>query len=253
MSGADITLEDLGLELPSSGRGRRPAALHAEYSRDLTAQDVSEVLKGEALDVRTPSLQQIRHTHHNLARLLAEGRKQAECAAITGFSPSRISILMKDPAFAELVAYYGEMQEEIYRNVHERLSALSVDALEIIQERLEKSSDSIPFGQIMQLAEMTLDRSGHGPKSTVQHDVHLETSQILEEVRNEVTSRREGSIKTLELSARPNAPSEGSGTTASPQAPRTTNAHSASKVVAHPSAGKNFREERGEVPPEEGT
>jgi hypothetical protein len=142
-----------------SARGRKAAPLAIEVLRELNVQDLDLIQNPPKVGVETRPLARLRHTHHMLARLLAEGRKNEECSLITGYSPSRISILQHDPAFKELVAYYSDQTKEVYLNVHERLASVGMAAVEEIQERLEVSPKEFANRELMELAEMALDRS----------------------------------------------------------------------------------------------
>jgi len=78
---------------------------------------------------------------------------------ITGYSPSRISILQADPAFAELVAYYATQAEQVYLDVHQRLAALGIASMDELQERLESDPESFKNRELMSLVELTMDRT----------------------------------------------------------------------------------------------
>ena len=154
-----MTLDDLtNLAI---GNARRPAGqqVHMEYARDLDASDLGLILNPPPKGTLTSPLARLRNTHHMLARLLAEGRGNAEASLITGYSPSRISILRNDPAFASLMEYYSTQVEAKYLDVHERLAALGLSTIDELQERLESDPDSFKNRELMELAEFALDRS----------------------------------------------------------------------------------------------
>lgn len=127
------------------------------YVRDLTAADLSDI--GASPNAVVRPLARIRNTHHQLAKLLAEGRKQVECAAITGYAQSTISILLHDPAFQELLAYYTTQKEAVYLDVHQRLAQLGLTAVEELQERLELSPEKFSNEMLNKIMESTMDRS----------------------------------------------------------------------------------------------
>lgn len=157
-------LETIALQGIPSARGRRPAPLELSFVRELNEGDLEVLLNPPAKGVVTSPIARLRHTHHLLARCLAEGRKPSEVSLITGYSLSRISILQNDPSVKELVAYYAENAAEQYLDVHARLAALGVSTLEELQERLEAEPEKFTQNQLMQLAELTLDRSVAPPK-----------------------------------------------------------------------------------------
>lgn len=161
---ADFELGDeLGAQLRSA-RGRKPKFARFDVLRELNGSDMEMLLSPPEHGVKTPLLTKLRNSHHMLARLLAEGRKAQECSAITGYSPSRISILQRDPAFKDLVSYYAAQAREVYLNVHERLAALGMSTVEELQERLETDPEAFSNRELMELAEMALDRSLTKPK-----------------------------------------------------------------------------------------
>lgn len=155
----------LAMSVPGSRGGRRKP-LDMAVTRVMVDADV-EMLEAKA-EVNLPNnpLGSLRHSHHMLARLLAEGRAQQECSLITGYSPSRISLLAgHDPAFKELVEYYKGQKEAQYLDVHARLAALGLSSIDELHERLELEPERWSKKELMDLAVITLDRAGHGPQS----------------------------------------------------------------------------------------
>lgn len=189
-------VEHLGIT-PPPARGRKALPLSVHYVRDLDEEDILHLIQQPEGDMATPSIQQLKHSHHNLARLLAEGVSGAECSLITGYSPSRISILKHDPAFAELLVYYAEQQKEIFVNVHERLATVGLDALQELQRRLEEDGESFSTKELLDTLGVTMDRAGYGPKSTVTHNLGGGMAEILDIVKKEVDTRQDGKIKPL--------------------------------------------------------
>lgn len=154
-------VETLDITIPAQGR-RAKGSLSVGKSRDLTKADLSS----EA-NVATPALKSIRESHHQLARLLASGLKQVEVSAITGFSQSRISILKADPAFEELISFYRGVEDAAFADTRGQLASLSLDAIQALRDRLHDQEEAFKNRELMDLAAFTLDRTGHGPTSTV--------------------------------------------------------------------------------------
>jgi len=192
-----VLLEDIldGLVAKSAPR--------ASYSRDLGEADLALLagLPAGALEQSPSLVARLRHSHHLLARLLAEGRKPAECAAITGYSSSRISILQRDPTFADLVTHYREQTEAAYVNVHERLAALGVDTLDELHARLDETPEKFSVDELQGLLKLTMDRAGFGPTSSIKHTHHVMTPEILARIKQEVSARQTGQIRQLDVSA----------------------------------------------------
>lgn len=187
--------------VPPHSRGRRAVEVQTTVRRQLNPADIEQLwLQPEgALGSTTPPIQKIRFQHHSLARLLAEGRPDAECALITGYSPSRISILKRDPAVMELISHYKEMVTEVFVNVHERLAALGLNTIEELMERLDTDPDSFSVRELKEVAELTLDRSGYGPQSKVHHTgaiAVLDASHVAR-IKQEVASRQNGTVRSL--------------------------------------------------------
>lgn len=170
---------DLEITIPSA-RGRRPAAIEVSYLRDLDVTDVALLKAGYNLGSSPPAVQKIRTSHHELARLLASGVKPVEASAITGYSQSRISILSQDPAFKNLVSFYSEGQKEEFFNAQQRLRQLGLDATDELRERLAENPDQFTNEELRKLSETLFDRSGLGPKSTVEVQQGLDSSTLLQ-------------------------------------------------------------------------
>lgn len=156
---AELSLDDLTNIAIGSARGAKRQVVQMSYVRDLNAGDLDLILNPPPKGSLTTPLARLRASHHFLARLLAEGRRPGECSLMTGYSPSRISILQNDPAFMDLVAYYKEAAEVKYLDVHERLASLGMATLDELQERLEEQPDGFKNRELLELAEFALDRS----------------------------------------------------------------------------------------------
>jgi hypothetical protein len=158
-----LDLQDIVI---GSARGRRQAAgFQGVVIRELNEADLEVINNPPDYASSTTPLVKIRHTHHLLARLLAEGRKPGECGLITGYSPSRVSILQRDPAFQELIEYYKTQAQEVFINVHERLSALGLAAIDELQERLENEPDKISDNMLLEIGKQMLDRTVTKPNA----------------------------------------------------------------------------------------
>jgi hypothetical protein len=156
-----------GLELLDigSGRGgRRPTHdVGLAYVRDLTPDDLARL--AEPTRAVVPATLRLRQSHHTLARLIAQGTGNAEISAITGYAPATISRLRSDPALCELVAYYAQMAEQQFVDVHSRLAVLGTTAVEILQEKLDETPpEALTIKTLREVAEFALDRSVAPPK-----------------------------------------------------------------------------------------
>jgi hypothetical protein len=148
-------LEELNL---GSARGakRVPAPLTVEIVRSLTEEDLPKLLEPPPIESRQRGLVQIRHSHHQLAQLLAKGSGHTEASLVTGYSMSYIWTLQQDPSFVELLAHYQKEREAVFIDVLERMKSLGISTLEVLQERLEDSNEAWTKRELMEMAELML-------------------------------------------------------------------------------------------------
>lgn len=147
-------MADIG---PARG-GRRPAPeLIIEIVRALTNDDLPKLTSPDVIGSAPIPLKTLRSSHHQLAQLLARGdQSDAEIALITGYSPSRISILKSDPSFAELLAGYREVREAVFVDTLERMKVLGLSTLDELQERLESAPERWSNRELMEMADLML-------------------------------------------------------------------------------------------------
>jgi len=153
--------------LPARGRPGLP--LTFEVVRELSVADLTRALTAPLVGV--PPIQRLRTVHHRQARLIAEGRKLAEVAAIVGSTPERLSQLLRDPMFSELVVYYQDQlmvtELEDARRINAKLVSAAEAALDEINERVgdEEKVKGIHIGELRKVAELGLDRTVAPPKT----------------------------------------------------------------------------------------
>jgi len=230
----DLLFEELEAMVPA---GHQP--FFAAFARDLVEEDL---ILGEALPKRAPEgavkLKQIRGSHHEAARLVGLGKTNSEIALITGYTPARISQLRQDPAFQELVAHYGGQVEELYYDTHRRFAGFTNDAMEVLHERLLEAPDKIKTSDLKDLLTLGLDRTGFGPKSTINTNIKavVITNAELERIKGEAAAARLGTVRQLEAQREQDnlQPSLGGTSTAQPT-PEAT-------VEGNESEGKELRE-----------
>lgn len=139
----------------STTRGRQAQPLMLEVVRPLQPADL-ENLAGFAKDNydSTPSIAKIRHGHHELARLLALGKPDAEISLITGYSPAWISNLKRDPTFQELLKFYSANRDLKFRDTLERMKTLGLHTLDELQARLTEDPDAWTKRELMELHKL---------------------------------------------------------------------------------------------------
>lgn len=180
------------------------AFFSASFVRDLTEEDM--VIQRETkLGSVTPAIKRIKDTHHTLARLIAEGKRGVEISAITGFSQSRISILKNDPAFAELIEFYREQVGGVYLNVHERISAVAIEATAELHHRLVEEPEAVKTSELIEIAKFAHDRTGFGPTTkSVSKNVSLTLNGAdIAAMKAEVEGSLLGNVQTINRAALP--------------------------------------------------
>lgn len=190
MPDLDLVLDEIMTAPPS--RGKKPAC-HIDYIRDLTAQDIEslhEVLDGD-LEQNLQPIQRLRTQHHKLAQLVAEGVRNEEIAAITGYAIAYIANIKSDPAFKNLVAYYQGQVEgafvEANVSLHSRLNAVAQLASEELMERLTVEPDKFTNRELNEAVAMGADRTGFGTRTT-NFNVNVDLAARLERARGRIGS-----------------------------------------------------------------
>lgn len=187
---ADGLFDELfGDGMPGPGRSTKPPNMVLDV-RPLEVADLAalaaHIESGQTLGVTPSEIKRIRPTHHRLARLLAMGLDESKAGLLCNYTPARVAVLKSDPAFQELMAAYGATVEESWADTVEIMSGLSQDALQELQARLDENPELFKVEQLMDLAKLTLDRSGNGPSSTTnvnQRTIHM-TASDLERIKN---------------------------------------------------------------------
>lgn len=183
--------------------GRSMKTIEAELVRPLSEEDLAMLTdeRGTQKPKTLSSLSMLSERHRNLARLLAMGKPNWECAIITGYTESRISILKSDPAMQNLIKHYSEEKDIVYVQAQEKIAQVASTALDVLQDRLEdpehvaKMSD----GQLLQIAEFATDRSGLGPSSKSEVQVNINIADRLEAARKRAQEARLIEAKAVEI------------------------------------------------------
>lgn len=165
-----VPLVDLDLDL-AGAIGRKARPLHAEVVRELTPSDLG--LLATERGIQPTHVQRITDRHHALARCLASGMSVTEACLVTGYTPSRVSILRGDPSFEELMAHYTEVNGELTLNYQQKAAIARNLATDIVIEKMSAELDRdgvgeevVSAGMALDVAKTFADRTGEGPKST---------------------------------------------------------------------------------------
>lgn len=177
---------------------RKAKAFHAEILGDLTEEDLLAQAAAPEGSTRAPPLVRIRQNHHNLAKLLASGMPEGEAAIVCGYSASRVSILKADPAFQELMHFYGAKKEALFGDVMGMVSGLAVDALMEIRERLEVDPSRVTTKDLLELVNSSLDRLGYKP---AERHVHVHAATTIDALRAAAIEARSASVVYVDQEA----------------------------------------------------
>jgi len=178
---------DLALDIMRTA-GRAPAQVEFSAVGVLTEADLAALTLDRG--TKPPALIRLSQRHHSLARNLASGMSASEAAIICGYDISRVSILQNDPTFKELLTFYSAQVDAQYVNLHESLSALSVDAAEELRIRLETSPGDLSTGALIDIVKMSADRTGFGPQTKSEVSVTVGMADRLRLARERVAARQ---------------------------------------------------------------
>jgi hypothetical protein len=175
-------------------RGRAAKPVEAEIVRELDRADL--VLLTAEKGSKPSAVKRLTERHHALARCIASGMAPGEAAIVHGYTLSRVSILQGDPAFKELLEFYREDAQRPFRDMHQRLAGISMDAAEELAARLEEDMQTeeikdkkISVGQLMEITKLGADRTGFGPQAT-NLNVNVDMAGRLEAARKRVAMRK---------------------------------------------------------------
>lgn len=109
------------------------------------------------------TLKRLRDSHHAVARLLAHGLTPLQVSIQTGYSPSRISILQRDPTFRELLAEYSRETDTRGVAFEYQMELVAKDVVQEIHERIQDAPESVSMGELHDIGKLLIDRAGYAP------------------------------------------------------------------------------------------
>lgn len=100
-------------------------------------------------------------------RLANPGRPEYECAHAFGVSPNYLSLIVNSDMFkARWEQRRQEHSEQLGTSVQQKLLGALDASLDIIQEHLHTKRTAIPFQQLSDFSNKTLERLGYGAPKT---------------------------------------------------------------------------------------
>jgi hypothetical protein len=169
-------------------RGRAVVIPTVLSMRELEPTEVEEFLARERGTKANP-LQRLSSRHRKLAHYIASGATVTEAAMAFGMTVSRVSLLKQDQTFQELITFYQNTTDEARQDLQEVLEGLSLDALTALIDRLEETPDEFSTGELMSLAKMTADRSGHAPTKKVEQNININVGARLDQARERARAK----------------------------------------------------------------
>lgn len=160
-----MTLPELDIAPRTKGRAVRQVIL--EPAGELTAADLA--LLASERGIKPAGILVLRERHHALARALAGGMSNAEASIITGYDPSRISILKGQELFKQLIEDYKAIGAGFTADFVERTSVLSLAVVDSLMDDLENEEKPLSVATKLEIAKFAADRTGNGPSTKTQN------------------------------------------------------------------------------------
>lgn len=160
----------------------------------------------------TNSLKRLRDTHHRVARAVAAGLRNHVVAEVTGYTVQRVSMLMNDAAFMELVAHYRAMINAEFVDaadpVIDYMRTNAMKAAAMLSDKLDEAMDNgefLPTRDLLGIQELGFDRTGYG-KVNKNVNVNVDFAANLEAMRKraaEVERKRAAKSPVIEAHVPP--------------------------------------------------
>lgn len=177
----DLDLEDADFSRVRT-RGRASRLPTVLSSRPLDAEEVAALGERE-VGTKAAPLQRVSSRHRQLARAIASGLSPSAAGRSVGLSASRVSILMNDPTFTDLVAHSTALKDAAFSSFVEVAAGLATDAAEAIRDRLETEPESLEVDELLRISQVMADRSGNAPKRVVDNNINLNFGDALAQAR----------------------------------------------------------------------
>lgn len=184
------------LDIPARTKGRAAKPLQLEAAGELTPADLA--LLASERGIKPTEIKELRERHHALARCLAAGMGNTEASAITGYSPSRISILKDDPTFQALVEDYKSISDGVTADFVQRTQVLSLTTVNRLQEIVENDEVELSPSILLEIGKFAADRTGNAPiQKNVNLNVNADLGNKLDAARRRLAAAQE--VKVIEV------------------------------------------------------
>ena len=176
------------MSLAARTKGRVVRLAPVISCRDLEPAEVVEYLSRENGSKPSP-LQRLSSRHRQIAKYIASGARTSDTAAKFGLSISRVSILKGDPTFQDLVRFYSGLEEDKHVGLLEVLEGLATDSVTTLIDRMEEDAEQFTTQELVIIAKMAADRSGHAPRRIEEKSVTINFGDRLDEARKRAKER----------------------------------------------------------------
>ena len=127
-------------------RGRIAKRRQIVAVRELVRDDLALLREPRALK----TVARFRDPHHRLARMIATGIRQKDVVARSGYSLARVTSIMSDPAFMDLVAKYrNDVLEHFKENADDMLEIATSNMLKAERMLSEKFDEADENGELL--------------------------------------------------------------------------------------------------------
>lgn len=148
-------------------------------------RSVRPMVRADLELLRQPSararIAKLRDSHHIMARLFVSGLTNAEVAAETGYTISRVSVLRGSPAMEELIAKYRADDHDEWRKhrdgTYEYMHRVRMKAVRLIEDALDEDEVKPEFA--LKVFDSMADRTEYHRKST-KENINIDFAARLE-------------------------------------------------------------------------
>ena len=131
-------------------------------------------------------LKRVRQRHHALAQAVASappGMTLKQVAISQGVTPDTLYRLCSDTTFKGIVANIRAGLTVQFEATLDKVKDLGDSAIDELQDRLDTDPTQFTAGQLAAIAQLSLDRSGHGPQNKTEVNVNVGFAQKLSSAR----------------------------------------------------------------------
>lgn len=169
-------------------RGSRD--LQVDFLREITEADRAMLvaLDGATGTSRPTVVQRLRDSHHRAAKAFAAGMTPAQVAHQTGYSLNRLSVLLNDKSFCDLIEVYRKAGHDEFLEYSDLATANMIRGEFIVAEALQEVADRetpLSLGELRPVLDIIAsrqDRFGF-PKQAVNHNVNHDFAGRLQAAR----------------------------------------------------------------------